>query len=482
MSPRKRRNKLKAIAEDLILGVIDVASVLAVFWLALVMRTDVLPLFYPGFPLDQPFRNPLNLWWVMLVWVFFFWYEGLYAKRFSLWDEIEALVKVAFYSTAAMFTIISIGKLSEQVSRTLVVLMGSMAVVLLPLVRVLAKRLLRALGFLRRRVLILGATESGRRIASALKQEPHYGYVVIGFLDDSLENIGTRIDGVKVHRGIDRALAYIRRSNVTDLFIAVPDEEKERVRSLINTLQHKVERVLFVPDMFGIAVLGTSVVHFFQEQVFAFEIQNNLAKPVNFVIKRCFDFLVSSVLLLILALPMLVLALLIRKDAPGPAIFRQQRVGLKGTIFDCFKFRTMYQDAETRLARILEEDPEAKEEFERHWKLKDDPRVTKMGRFLRMTSLDELPQLINVFKGEMSIVGARPYIPQELSLLGDRRDTILLTKPGITGLWQVSGRSTTQYELRIALDSWYVQNWNLWLDIVILFKTLLVVVRKEGAY
>jgi lipopolysaccharide/colanic/teichoic acid biosynthesis glycosyltransferase len=118
----------------------------------------------------------------------------------------------------------------------------------------------------------------------------------------------------------------------------------------------------------------------------------------------------------------------------------------------------------------------------KNWKLKNDPRVTRVGRFLRKTSLDELPQLLNVLKGEMSIVGARPYIPEELSLLGDSHHTILLTRPGITGLWQVSGRSNNDYSLRIDLDSWYVQNWNLWLDIVILFKTLAVVVNRKGAY
>jgi len=237
-----------------------------------------------------------------------------------------------------------------------------------------------------------------------------------------------------------------------------------------------------VPDIIGIAVLGTSLVHFFQEQVVAFEIQNNLARPFNVVLKRCFDLLLAFVLLLLLALPMLAVSALIRLDSRGRAVFRQRRVGQRGVFFDCYKFRTMYEDAEARLKQILAEDPGAREEFDRYWKLKNDPRVTRVGRFLRKTSLDELPQLLNVLKGQMSIVGARPYIPEELSMMGDSHQTILLTRPGITGLWQVSGRSNNDYELRIALDAWYVQNWNLWLDIVILFKTLAVVVKAQGAY
>jgi Undecaprenyl-phosphate galactose phosphotransferase WbaP len=479
---RRTFNRFRSLFEVFILVVTDVVTLIAIFRLALLIRTDLLPFLYPNFPLDAPFRNITNLIWVLFIWVFFLYYEDLYTKRFSLWDEIEAIVKVCFLSTAATFAIISIGKLSEEISRTLILVMGVMAVFLLPIARTFSKALLRKTGLLKRKVLILGATESGRLVASALSKEPHFGYVVIGFVDDDPSKIGTYIDNIKVHKGIDRVLSYVRRANVTELFIALPTEDKERVRGLINMLQHKVSRVLFVPDIIGVAVLGTSLVHFFQEQVVAFEIKNNLAKPFNVALKRCFDLLLSSVLLVLLALPALVLVALIRADSTGPAIFRQRRVGQRGVLFDCYKFRTMFEDAETRLNQILKEDDRAREEFERYWKLKNDPRVTRVGQFLRKTSLDELPQLLNVLKGQMSIVGARPYIPEELSLLGDSHQTILLTRPGITGLWQVSGRSNNDYGLRIALDSWYVQNWNLWLDIVILFKTLAVVVKRQGAY
>jgi Undecaprenyl-phosphate galactose phosphotransferase WbaP len=479
---RRTFNRFRSILEVLTMVVADVLALIAIFHLAILIRTDLLPLLYPNFPLDAPFRKITNLIWVLLIWVFFLYYEDLYTRRFSLWDEIEAIVKVCFLSTAATFAIISIGKLSEEISRTLIVVMGVLAIFLLPIVRTLSKTLLRKTGLLKRNVLILGATESGRLIARALSKEPHFGYVVIGFIDDDPSKIGTYIDNIKVHKGIDRTPSYVRRSNVTELFIALSTEDKERVRGLINMLQHKVSRVLFVPDIIGVAVLGTSLVHFFQEQVVAFEIKNNLAKPFNVVLKRCFDLLLSFILLVLLALPTLVMVALIRADSKGGAIFRQRRVGQRGVLFDCYKFRTMYEDAEARLNQILKEDDQAREEFERYWKLRNDPRVTRVGRYLRKTSLDELPQLLNVLKGEMSIVGARPYIPEELSLLGDSHQTILLTRPGITGLWQVSGRSANDYSLRIALDSWYVQNWNLWLDIVILFKTLAVVVNRKGAY
>jgi undecaprenyl-phosphate galactose phosphotransferase len=141
----------------------------------------------------------------------------------------------------------------------------------------------------------------------------------------------------------------------------------------------------------------------------------------------------------------------------------------------------MYRDADERLKSILANDPEARREWETFWKLKDDPRVTPVGRFLRNTSLDELPQIFNVLMGEMTLVGPRPYLPREWDALEEHSDIIHGVQPGITGLWQVSGRSNSSYEQRLSLDSWYVRNWNLWLDIVILMKTIKVVIKKEGA-
>ncbi|TAL25370.1 MAG: undecaprenyl-phosphate galactose phosphotransferase WbaP, partial [Nitrospirae bacterium] len=173
---------------------------------------------------------------------------------------------------------------------------------------------------------------------------------------------------------------------------------------------------------------------------------------------------------------------LIRLDSKGPVIFLQDRVGKKGKNFKCYKFRTMYKDAGKRLQELLESNEEARMEWEKFWKLKDDPRVTRIGRFLRKTSLDELPQLFNVFKGDMSLVGPRPVTQDEIDkYYKDAAELCFSVTPGITGLWQVSGRSNTSYEYRIALDSWYVRNWNLWLDIIILFKTIKVVVRGDGA-
>jgi undecaprenyl-phosphate galactose phosphotransferase len=180
-------------------------------------------------------------------------------------------------------------------------------------------------------------------------------------------------------------------------------------------------------------------------------------------------------------IPIVVVSIIIKLTSRGPAIFKQQRLGKDGKLFLCYKFRTMYEDADERIRTILATDQEAREEWQMHWKLKNDPRITKVGNFLRKTSLDELPQIWNVLKGEMSLVGPRPYLPREWELLKEHSEIIHSVHPGITGLWQVSGRSDSSYEKRISLDSWYVRNWNLWLDIVILIRTVHVVLTKEGA-
>ena len=170
-------------------------------------------------------------------------------------------------------------------------------------------------------------------------------------------------------------------------------------------------------------------------------------------------------------------------ESAGPVFFRQKRQGKDGIPFYVWKFRSMYSDADTRLKEILAKDPVQKREWETYFKLKNDPRITKTGRFLRETSLDELPQIINVFSGDMSLVGPRPVLKEELQeYYGDYALYYNSVRPGISGLWQVSGRNDVDYEKRVALDTWYVLNWSLWFDLVILYKTVFVVLNRKGAY
>ena len=200
------------------------------------------------------------------------------------------------------------------------------------------------------------------------------------------------------------------------------------------------------------------------------------------LLKRLFDLLVASIIL-VLFLPFIVLTAVAVRWSNGPGlIYWQWRVGRDGRRFRCYKFRSMVIDAEARLEELLQRDPAARAEWERDHKLKDDPRVTRVGRFIRRTSLDELPQLWNVFKGDMSVVGPRPVVEKELERYGEARSHYLAVRPGLTGPWQVSGRSDVSYAERVQMDARYVQDWNVFRDALIVFQTATVMVGKRGAY
>jgi undecaprenyl-phosphate galactose phosphotransferase len=463
-----------------LLFIIDIITIFIILQGAMYIRINILPHFFQFPPF--PRINFTFFWWVFPVWFFFFMYEGLYTKRFSFWDEVKVLWKAAFFSTLIVFAILFLGKVGERVSRTVLVLMGIIAFPVMPVIRINAKRLLIKTGLLKSKVLIIGAGKTGALIFNALKRDPNFGLNVVGFLDDDPDKIGKRIEGIRIHGGVDKAHKYIGKCGIDDIVIAMPGCEKSKVMSLINNLQHKTQNIMLIPDLFGITVLGTRLRHFFQEQAIGLEVKNNLARPVNIFVKKIFDIIVSLAIFIVLAVPMSIIALLIRTGSRGPAIFSQERIGRNGRRFKCYKFRTMYTDAEERFNTFLRSNPDARNEWKNHWKLRDDPRTTKIGSFLRRTSLDELPQIFNVLKGDMSLVGPRPVTKKEIDeYYKDNAKLCFGVPPGITGLWQVSGRSNTGYDYRIALDSWYVRNWNLWLDIVILLKTVKVVINQEGA-
>ena len=178
---------------------------------------------------------------------------------------------------------------------------------------------------------------------------------------------------------------------------------------------------------------------------------------------------------------MAIVSFLIKKDG-GNVFYNSPRVGYKGKEFACYKFRTMVLNGDEILSNYLANDKEAKEHWEKYFKLKNDPRVTRIGKFLRKTSLDELPQLLNVLKGDMSLVGPRPILPSEINSYGDYFGYYSEVKPGITGLWQISGRNHIDFAYRIRLDVWYIKNWSFWYDLVILLKTIPVVFKQQGAY
>ncbi|MCL5073582.1 MAG: exopolysaccharide biosynthesis polyprenyl glycosylphosphotransferase, partial [Actinobacteria bacterium] len=237
-----------------------------------------------------------------------------------------------------------------------------------------------------------------------------------------------------------------------------------------------------IPDLFGLPVTGVKADYFFDEQVLSFRVGNNLANPYNMLLKRLFDLIVGICIFIFILPLMIVIAVAIKFDSPGPVLFGHRRIGRNGKQFICYKFRSMISNAQEILSDVLVKDPCLQSEWENNYKLKNDPRITGMGNFLRRTSLDELPQIFNVFKGEMSLVGPRPITETEVPYFDYHITDFYLVRPGITGYWQVSGRSEIDYPRRVELESWYVRNWSLWLDITLLIRTLAVVMGGRGAY
>ena len=254
--------------------------------------------------------------------------------------------------------------------------------------------------------------------------------------------------------------------------------ERQRVVQRLSAIARNIH---IIPSIRGLPLFGTRLSHFFSHDVLFLTVRNNLSRRSYRLLKRAFDVIAAPLLLVLLTPLMLVLSLLIRADG-GSAIYGHTRIGRGGERFKCLKFRSMKLNAEKTLQDLLQNDPGARAEWETHFKLKSDPRITPVGHFLRSTSLDELPQLVNVIKGEMSLVGPRPIVEEELDRYGEQASLYLQVTPGITGLWQISGRNNTTYEERVALDTWYVQNWSLWYDVAILFSTVGVVLQRKGAY
>jgi Undecaprenyl-phosphate galactose phosphotransferase WbaP len=210
-------------------------------------------------------------------------------------------------------------------------------------------------------------------------------------------------------------------------------------------------------------------------------INDGAEHPIPSGLKRILDIAGAFVILTLISPLLLTMSLLIRLDSDGPVLYRQERMGENGRTFTLLKFRSMYSDAEDRLEQVLKNDPKRRREYEKYRKLRDDPRVTDVGHVLRRYSLDELPQLLNVLRGDMSLVGPRAYMPEELPKMKGLERVILRTRPGVTGLWQVSGRNELTFEKRVDLDVHYVQNWSVWLDLYLLIRTVPTVLRGEGA-
>jgi len=464
------------------LVIVDLSAFYTSLFLAWLARAELMPHLIPGLPPFFSYLYFMSLWWIPAVFIFFIFYESLYDRNMPFWDETKQIVRSVSLASITLMAIVTLGKMGELVSRLVLLGIWLSSLFVFPLFRLWGKKLLYRKDASRERILIIGAGKAGRLVMEGLQREAHMGYDVVGFLDDDAEKIGKVVHGKEVFGRVAEFPKYIRELGIKTAIIAIPSLPPEKLSSLTASVQNSTVNTMLIPDLKGIALLNTDLFHLFTEELFLLNIQNNLKSVTNRAVKRLFD-LVFSLASMPVLLPLIgIIAVLIKSGTPGYAIYAHERIGENGRPFRCYKFRTMYKDAEEKLQEILGRDEATRSEWESNWKLREDPRITKIGKFLRKTSLDELPQIFNVIKGEMSIVGPRPYLPRERADIEDNILIITSAKPGITGLWQVSGRSTTGYRYRIKLDTWYIMNWSLWLDLVIILKTIKVVLKAEGAY
>ena len=328
-------------------------------------------------------------------------------------------------------------------------------------------------------VAIFGAGKTGRMVVDTLLDRPRIGYKPVVMLDDDPSLEGD-YRGVPVLTGTALGPRLVDECGIDTAIIAMPGVERVRLATIVADYVRSFRHYIIIPDLIGVASLWMSVRDF--DGMLGLYTDQQLLIPANIATKRAIDLVVCFVGGLIVVPVMAILALLVVIDSPGGAFYRHTRLGRNGRRISVLKFRSMYSNSAEMLARLLETDPDAKAEWERNYKLKNDPRIPRMGAFLRRTSLDELPQIWNVIRGEMSLIGPRPIIDGEVEKYGHHYKLFSSVKPGMSGLWQISGRSETDYDERVALDIFYIQSWSLWLDVYILFKTFVTVFRGKGAY
>ncbi|EJP32583.1 undecaprenyl-phosphate galactose phosphotransferase WbaP [Selenomonas sp. FOBRC9] len=418
---------------------------------------------------------------IPLIFLGFLYAMRSHARDIPFWVVVQRIFWASVYAVATIVLLLYFAQLGDAVSRLFVGLTAALIVFLLWAGRYIYRKCVYSLGLFRVPVLFVGAGLTAERVIRSFQYDVGFDCRIVGFLDDHPVSAALAAK-YPILGGFDDAERVIRATGVRDVIITAPGLEQDAQVRLINRIQPLVSRVVVAPNLIGIPMGRLTAISLVSEKVILLETHNNLRSALNRTVKRAFD-LVCSILGLIVILPVMVgVAVAIYIDDPGAVVFAHRRIGRNGRTFSCYKFRSMVKDAETRLTQYLAENPEAREEWERDFKLKDDPRITRIGHFLRRTSLDELPQILNVIRGEMSLVGPRPIVQKEIVRYGDLISDYYLVPPGITGLWQVSGRSDTTYDERVQMDSWYVRNWSIWLDFVYLMKTVQVVFKKEGAY
>ncbi len=461
----------------MVIGLIlaDVFALVISFLLAYWFRADFL---VEALPLFGSIQHSLQIyaesWPILLLWPLMFLYEGIYPSvGMNFWEENKSLVKGNLIAFIFVILLTFITRRSFHYSRFVIALGFMISLFALPLARILARKLLRLLGVWRRDIVLVGSAAGVGQVMNNLNKHPDWGFNALGAVLPAGESLALPVLGELEH------LENVK-VRCSEVIVAMPGISSKELSMIVEKAATIAPVVKVLPDLYGLASAGVRTHDL--DGMLLLEVEDRLALRKNIITKRFFDVVCAVIGLILLSPFFLITAMLVRLSSRGPVFFGHTRVGQGGKPFKCYKFRTMVANAQEVLEELLANDPEARAQWEAEFKLKNDPRITRIGGFLRKTSLDEFPQLWNVIRGDMSLVGPRPIVSDEVDLYGDKARYFFKVTPGITGLWQVSGRNDIDYDERVMLDEYYAKNWSLWLDIEILIRTFGVVLNRSGAY
>jgi Undecaprenyl-phosphate galactose phosphotransferase WbaP len=466
VSPRRLTNTVVCLmASDILTLLLSVA-------ISLMCKSAV-----SGVPSWEPY---MRLWPFLFVFIAVYGLVGLYTGvALSPPEELRR----ATLSSVIVFVVLGAATVSlrgaSKYFTWAMFLAILLSLVLLPLLRGLVRSRFASEPWWGSPAVVFGAGDAGRKVVSTLLDQPGLGLKPVAVVDDDPDQPGL-IRGVPVMRGFELASLVPQSCQFAYAVVAMPGVPSSSFLASIESYGLRFSRILMIPNLSNFCNLWVNAKSV--GGMLCLEVCQQAFVRERQWPKRVLD-LVLTLLGAVLVLPLIALITLwIKADSPGPVLYAQPRIGQDGKQFQTWKFRSMVANADGILRRYLEDNPAMRDEWERTHKLRDDPRITRVGRFLRRTSLDELPQLWNVLKGEMSLVGPRPIVEAEIPKYGDQFNLYTKVKSGLTGMWQISGRSDTSYQERVQLDSFYVRNWSVWLDLYILFRTIETVVLRKGAY
>ena len=405
---------------------------------------------------------------------------GLYKNVcYSIINDSKKIVLSILTNFSFFATFMFLSKDSIEFSRLVFTFSLIVSIIIFPFYRYYLRLLLGKINSFRSNVIIFGSGEMASKVYKDLNLNRHIGLRPILFFDNDVKE-SAKIDNIPIINNMMSANEYIEKYKARFGILAVPSMSIHEQQKIIDFYADRFIQFIIIPNFFNIPSLWVDSIDFFGQ--LGFQIRHKLIIRRYIVLKRIFDFIVSFIGGICIFPLLAIIMMFIKLSSKGPIIYSQKRIGQNGKKFNAYKFRSMIQNADEVLKQFLKNNELQRIEWEKTQKLKNDPRITWIGNILRKTSLDELPQLINVLKGEMSLVGPRPIVDDEIKKYDSNYNLYTRVKPGMTGLWQVSGRNNTTYKERVEFDCYYVRNWSLSLDLYILFRTVKVVLFREGAY